>query len=492
MDAPAAPASTAPPLSPRLNVQLSVMMFLQYAIWGAWLPIFFPFLTESRGFTGEAAGYLFGIGAIGAIFAPFIAGQIADRYFNTEKFLAIIHILGAVLVWQLATVTTYRGFVVFGLLYSLLYAPTLALTNSLAFHHLPDRDRDFGKVRVWGTIGWIVIGIGIGQWLLHAHTPERVKGEAEAKVIIEKMAPAERAAAATDAAKAFKNLAPEAALLESQVKKVNHKYHVSGMADAFKASAILGVLLGVFCLMLPKTPPKPGQKKFAPWEALGEVAKKCGSCGSRANVLMILFLIAFPISCVHQFYFVRTSGFLGSLQTEATAAIDKVFESIFGVGGGGLMTIGQIFEIVVLAFMPIAAKRLSRKTLLSIGLLAYILRFFVFAYLPYTAAVVPALALHGVCFGCFFFVAFMIVDEETSGDVRASAQSLFNLVVIAFGTIVGNIFAGLVDRVATTDGKTNFSTLFSLPMWIVVLCFVALLVLYPSRKSSAHAQAAAP
>ena len=102
---------------------------------------------------------MFAIGAVGAIVAPFIAGQIADRWFNTEKFLGISHILGGILVWQLASLETYNSFLVFSLLYSLIYSPTLSLTNSLAFHHLPDRDRDFGKIRVWGTIGWIAVGI---------------------------------------------------------------------------------------------------------------------------------------------------------------------------------------------------------------------------------------------------------------------------------------------------------------------------------------------
>ena len=162
--------STAPALSPSLNGKLSGMMFLQYAIWGAWLPLLWPYLSGHIGMDADQIGTMFAVGAIGAIVAPFIAGQIADRYFNTEKFLAISHILGAVLVFQLASITSYWGFLAFSLGYSLIYSPTLSLTNSLAFHHLPDRDRDFGRVRVWGTVGWIVVGIGIGQWLLARHT----------------------------------------------------------------------------------------------------------------------------------------------------------------------------------------------------------------------------------------------------------------------------------------------------------------------------------
>ncbi len=425
------PKAPALPLPATLNARLSVMMFLQYAIWGAWLPLFWSFLTEYRKLSPEQAGLLFSIAAIGAIVAPFIAGQVADRLMNTEKFLAISHILGAVLVWQLANVTTFQGFVLFGLLYSMIYAPTLPLTNSLAFHHLPDRDRDFGKVRVWGTVGWICVGIGIGQWLLHRHTPQG-----------------------------------EAAVVRTA--------QVMGMADAFKLSAILGVLQGLYCLSLPATPPKPGQQKFAPLAALGEVKKM---------PLLVLFLIAFPIACMHQFYFVHTAGFLGTLKNDVADNINV----LFGVGGGGLMTIGQMGEILVLALMPVMAKRMSRKTLLTIGLCAYVARFAVFAFSSSPILVIPALALHGLVFGCFFFVCFMIVDENTKPDVRASAQGLFNLVIVGLGTIVGNLFSGWIGGQAKPEGAavTNWKLLFGLPLAVCAVCLVALLVLYPSKKTEA-------
>ncbi|HIA38510.1 MAG TPA: MFS transporter, partial [Planctomycetes bacterium] len=104
--------------------RLSVMMFLQYAIWGAWLPLLWPFLTEHRGMSPEQIGNMFAVGALGAIIAPFIAGQIADRWFATEKFLALSHIIGGVLVWQLASIETYGSFLMFSLIYSVVYSPT--------------------------------------------------------------------------------------------------------------------------------------------------------------------------------------------------------------------------------------------------------------------------------------------------------------------------------------------------------------------------------
>lgn len=421
----------APPLNASLRWRLSLMMFLQYAIWGAWLPILWPYLAGHRGFDAGQIGDMFAVGAVGAIAAPFIAGQIADRWFATEHFLGLSHLLGAALVWQLALLETYDEFLVFSLLYSLVYSPTLSLTNSLAFHHLPDRDRDFGKVRLWGTLGWIAVGIGMGQWLLMQHTPEGVSAEA--------------VQAAQDA----------------------------GRADAFRLSAVLGAFMGVFCLLLPHTPPAREVHGNASVAALREV---------RRQPLITLFLIAIPISCIHQFYFVHTSGFLSTFQTDAADLINQVF----GVGGGGLMTIGQVSEIAVLSVIPLVARRTSRRTLLAVGIAAYAARMAIFAYTESVPLLMLGVALHGLCFGCFVFVAFMIVDEETGADVRASAQSLFSLVLFGIGIIAGSKVAGAVATWATVDGVLDYTRLFSVPMWGALACLAWLLAAYPrgNRRES--------
>ncbi len=432
--------AAAPPLSISLNIRLSLMMFLQLAIWGAWLPLMWTFLETHRHFTADQIGFMFMVGGVGAIAAPFIAGQIADRWFNTERFLAISHLVGAILVWQLANIETYSSFLVFSLLYSLVYSPTLSLTNSLAFHHVPDRDRDFGRVRVWGTFGWIAVGIGIGQWLLHHHTPQG------ASVEVVKAAQA------------------------------------AGIADAFRLSAILGAIMGVFCLTLPATPPSKGQRASAIAEALLEIKKQ---------PLFTLFLLAIPVSCVHQFYFVHTASFLGKFQSEMASKINE----FVGVGGGGLMTIGQMSELAVLAVIPFVARALSRKTLLSIGILAYAVRMALFAYvhpiheatgLPEVAILITGIAMHGICFGCFIFVAFMVIDEETTSDVRATAQSLFGLVVFGVGIIVGSIVAARVADWAKQVESEYYTRLFSVPFYGAILCVVLLLLLYPNRSRIAE------
>lgn len=421
-----------------IKLRLSVMMFLQYAIWGAWLPILLPFLRDHRHFTNDEIGTMFMVGAGGAIIAPFIAGQIADRFFSTEKYVALSHLVGAVLMWKLADIETYQGFLWFSFAYSIVYCPTMPLTNSLAFHHLKDRDRDFGKVRLWGTIGWIVVGIGVGQWLYHHYTPIGDPSQA-----------------AIDAA------------------------YAGGRADAFRLSAILGLVMGMYSFTLPKTPPTKGAKKNATFEALGEIKRQ---------PLLALFLISIPIACIHQFYFVHTSGFLSSFQSKAATTIN----SIFGVGGGGLMTIGQMSEILVLGLIPLVAKKVSRKSILLVGCTAYALRMALFAYvdsvpLPPVATLMIGIALHGVCFGCFIFVAFMIVDEETSPDVRASAQSLYNLVVVGLGIIIGSLLSAKIATWAQGSSATmDYTRLFSIPMWASLACLVLVLLFYPSKSRAAR------
>lgn len=441
-----APAVALPPSAvPLIRTRLSVMMFLQYAIWGAWLPLLFPFMLGYRGMPiGEVVNIL-AAGAAGAIFAPFISGQLSDRAFNTERVLAVSHLVGAVLVWFLSTITGYWNLMALAFAYSLVYSPTLSLTNSLAFAHLPDRDRDFGGVRLWGTIGWIAAGIGIGQWLLAMHTPSGT---------------------------------------DDEIAKAQN----AGMADAFRLSAILGVVMGVYCLTLPATPPAKGERSNAAFKAIGETLRQ---------PLFTLFLLAIPMSCVHQFYFVHTSTFLGEYQRSAESTI-KFINSIFGVGGGGLMTVGQMSEIIVLALVPLVAKKLSRKTLLAIGIAAYVARMAIFAYAPVvlgkdSAALLPTLlvgvSLHGLCFGCFIFVAFLVIDENTTKDVRASAQSLFGLVVFGIGIIVGSVVAGQVAEVAKVPNSEptafNYTTLFAYPMWAALICLILLLALYPNRKKAA-------
>jgi nucleoside transporter len=159
----------APPPPPRLGLgvrlNLSVMMFLQFAVWGAWFVVLGVYLDKGLHFEGAWIGHIYGTMALATIFTPLIVGQIADRYFASEKLMGILHLAGAGLLCAMARVTEPREFFLVALVYSLVYSPTLVLSNSITFRHVPDGERDFPTIRVLGTIGWIVANLIVGSVL---------------------------------------------------------------------------------------------------------------------------------------------------------------------------------------------------------------------------------------------------------------------------------------------------------------------------------------
>jgi nucleoside transporter len=147
-----------------VNLKLSIMMFLQFFVWGAWYTTIAVYMTNQG--MGTLTHWPYTVNPIAAIAAPFFVGLVADRFFATEKVFAILHLLGGVLLLAAPqTVGNSTVFIVMLLLYNLCYMPTIALSNSLAFHNISDQEKEFPRVRVWGTIGWIIAGLFISYVL---------------------------------------------------------------------------------------------------------------------------------------------------------------------------------------------------------------------------------------------------------------------------------------------------------------------------------------
>ena len=380
-------------------------MFFQYAIWGAWLPVTARYLSATieeggLGFSGSQIGMILGLaGSIGAIASPFIAGQIADRYFNTEKVLAFLVIAGGTIKWITALQTGYMEWLILSIIYSVLYMPTLALSNSITFSHINNQENDFPRIRVWGTVGWIA-----SSWLFPMIW---LQTNLE-----------------------FQILPPF--VVGNEVSNVT-----SRLADALKFSGIISILYGMYCFLLPQTPPKR--------DAVENLAFKKAFQLFRLPSFSILVISSLLVSVIHQIYFLQAGPFLSHI---------GILDSQIGPA----MTIGQFAEIITMAYLGMFLKRLGFHRLITVGILAYALRYAIFGttFLP-VWLIVLSQGLHGFCYAFFFAVAYIYVDKIADLDVRHSAQTVFGIIILGGGPVIGGWLSGFLQSNYTTGSVFDFS-----------------------------------
>jgi nucleoside transporter len=373
------------------HARLAVMMFLEYLIWGSWLPLLALYLGGVLGFTGSQIGWIFATQAIACVAGLYFGGQIADRMLSTEKLLSVLHLVGGLAMFALAYQTTFWSFFFVMLAYQLAYMPTMSLTNAVVFHHVADPQRDFGKIRLWGTIGWIA-----ASWPF-------------VFILAGKTGPDLNAA----------------------------------LSSIFTVAGVASIALAAFSLTLPHTPPaKNDGGVSAPMQALKLL---------RDPAMFVLFVATLMDALVHQCYFQWTSPFL----QQAGLAENWIMPA---------MSVGQIAEIASMAGLGWALARLGWRWTMTVGILAHAARFFVFAIGDPLWLMVGINVVHGMCYAFFFAAVYIYVDERCPRDARASAQGLFNLVILGIGPFAGSLLWGwLGDVFRTTDGSVDFGRLFLAP-----------------------------
>jgi nucleoside transporter len=398
------------------KTRLWIMMFLQYAIWGAWAPVLSAYMGENGlGFSGFQIGVIYALLPLATIIAPFVGGQAADRYFASEKVIGFLALTGGVLLLVLSRVTDFRLMAILMLVYCLVYAPTLALTNSIAMINLEDSEKEFGRIRVGGTIGWIAAGwlLTGGRWLIEG------------------------------------DILP----------------HMPG--DMLFLAGLFSILMGIQSFTLPHTPPQ--KEGVKPWAFLESMKML------KLRDFSIFVGITFVVATELEFYYILTAPFLES-------------EGI-GVSPNNtplVMTIAQLAEIFVMAFMlSWALKKYGMRKTLAIGVIAWPLRYVIFAIGSPAWLVIASLALHGFCYVFFFVAAFIFVDQVAPADIRASAQSLIAIVALGFGRFLGSLFAGWVKDLFTSPAGTNWTNVFLVPCALTVLCAIAFLLFFREERPAA-------
>jgi nucleoside transporter len=411
------------PLS--LRIRLSLLMFLEFFIWGAWYTTIAVFMSNHD--MKNITQWPFTVNPIAAIVAPFFVGLIADRYFATERVLGVLHLLGALFMFLTPkTVGHPLLFILLLLAYNICYMPTMSLANSLTFHHITDQEKNFPTIRVFGTIGWIIAGLFIsfvGVYFVKS------------------------------------GLRPEQTAMPLYL------------------TSVASLLLGLYSFTLPHTPPPAAGKLVSFRSIAGIDALK--QLGSKPFYIFLLcsFLICIPLAAYYNFtqLFLEGTGFKNIAATQ---------------------TIGQMSEWIFMLLMPVFFRRLGVKWMLAMGMLAWTVRYALFALgAPHEIVwmIIVGIALHGICYDFFFVTGQIYVDKKSTPEIRGQAQGLIVLVTYGVGMLIGAQIAGAVYNsfLGNTEKLTltQWNQFWWIPSIFALIVLIFFVLAFQDRKVEAQVAA---
>lgn len=375
-------------------IRLCAMMFLQFGIYGLWLPIAGKFLATPAesgglGFTETQMGMIVGFAAsVGAIISPLIV-QFADRRFPAQKVLGVLMIIGGVLKIAVYPQGTFLAWLLLSVSFTMMFMPATAICNALAMRHLDDPDRQFPGVRLWTAVGWVLMGWTFSAIVLKSNVepswlPPFFKGDE------------------------VPNVAGE-------------------MKKSVLWSGFLALGYGIFAyFFLPNTPPV-DSKSTRPAVADAFALLKLPSIAALLAVTLI-------ISPMNTLYFMQCAKFLGEAGLDSAYLLPA-------------MAIGQICEIVMYIVLGRVLPKIGFKAVLSLGIAAYAFRFFLFGTIGIPMwLIIVGLGIHGLCYAFFTSTCFIYMNKVAAKDVANTAQSIFNFIWYGIGPILAVLINSVLAR----------------------------------------------
>jgi nucleoside transporter len=393
------------------------MMFLEFFIWGSWFVTLGTFLSANLHATGLQTANVFSTQSYGAIIAPFIIGLIADKFFNAERILGVLHLVGAGLMYLMFRADDISVFYPYVFAYMVLFMPTLALVNSVSFRQMTNPEKEFSVIRMFGTIGWIIAG-----------------------------------------------------LLVTYFKWDNESGVTEGLLrNTFAMSGIASLALGLYAFSLPKTPPVKNKNEQ---ESIGDIL------GLKALYLLkdrnfLVFFIASILICIPlAFYYQNAHPFLEKSGMPNVTA---------------MMAIGQVSETFMILLIPVFFKRFGFKMTIMVGMLAWAIRYALFAYGNADSGLwmlIIGIALHGICYD-FFFVSGQIYTDALAGEkFKSAAQGLITFATYGIGMLIGFWVAGYIsDTYKDLPAAAFWRQIWLIPAGIALVVAFLFLVLFKDKQT---------
>jgi nucleoside transporter len=395
-------------MKPLLLFRFWVMVFLHYFVWGAWYVTMGTYVTTKLGFTGAQVGLVYGTTAVGALVSPLIGGVIADRFFATQRILSFLHLVGAGLLYWVSTLHEFAGFYPVLLAYTITYMAGHGLTNALALHHSKNPAKEFPVIMLMASVGWIVAGLVVSGMKLEDN------------------------------------------------------------AGMFRLASGAALLVGVYSLTLPHTPPKRSGAPASLGTLLGLDALKLFRDRSFATFMVCSFLICVPLS----FYFSWMNVFMNEMSIPNAAA---------------KMTLGQVSDVVFLLLLPALLLRIGAKGILLLGIGAWAVRFGLFAFFHQAPSAMwmlyTGILLHGMCYDFIFVMGRMYVDKRAGDDIRGAAQGLHAIVTLGAGMFVGSWLSGIVAQHYTQANVHQWQAIWLVPAAMAAILVVVFALFFKEERS---------